>query len=233
MNVRRKRLLWLGGWASDLECWEPWIQEYYPAFEHRFEDTHRLISNTVQLNQLMDRYPETDAVLAWSMGSLWLHQALSTNTQKPASKYRFISLCPIYDFCGQGGWPERVLLRMRRQLKQNPKSVIRTFGKTMLASLGLESALFEEWEIQALRKCSEIELLDQGLEFLQTTTVLPQDIVFQARSFLMVAGAEDPIAPTLESGLFKSNDYVILQGGHCPFLADPTGFRSYLEAFLI
>ena len=100
-HAGRHTVHWLGGWASSLDCWEPQLRTLFPAFNHRFIDTHLILESTPAQAGLTD-LPAGDVVAAWSLGSLRVHRWVETGLW-PAN-LPLLSLCPVFQFVQPGAF---------------------------------------------------------------------------------------------------------------------------------
>lgn len=215
-RIAAQSALWIGGWASDVACWEPEIAAAFPDHTHSFLDAMEYLDRPEELAKAIGHAASDGVVLAWSLGSLLAHELLEGGSW-PAG-VRLISLCPVFDFCRPGrGWRPGVIARMRRRLAEDRFAVISDFAMR----LGVPDAMRERWLAAAGRH--ELAVLDRGLEVLATRRAQPRAAPFVR----LVAGEDDPIAPidAQEIAGFRIAWYA---RGHAPFLTDPACIQASL-----
>ena len=214
-----KNILWLGGWASDIKCWEKEIEGLYPEQKHYFLDTHHLLSRPDLLQSALQNLPVDTAIAAWSLGSLWIHQQISLGIWK--SPHSIISICPIFDFCNpQGIWKPKILKRMQQKLAIDKTQVLQDFWKQFQGPGELETA----W-LQQAQSYSE-ETLKQGLDYLINTQITLNYLKPNASRLFFVNAQKDllsPALPALHQTPFQS---ISVNGGHLPFLENAQTFKS-------
>ncbi len=209
---------WLGGWASDLKCWSKQIESLYPHSQHQFIDSHQILKGTLDLKSLLHSLTSKDTLVAWSLGSLILHQLLAKEkiTLPTAS---ILSLCPIFNFCGEKGWHPLALKKMCRGLKRDKNKVLTDFYDQMTAPSPLSEEQKEQWMEASLQQNSED--LIQGLEFLEKTKVEINDLTSYKSQIHFVLGNQDPISLETWKGDEKGFPHLLVEGGHLPFIFSP------------
>jgi hypothetical protein len=214
-----KNILWLGGWASNIKCWEKEIERLYPEQKHTFLDTHLLLPTPDLLQNTLQNLPTDTAIAAWSLGSLWVHQQLSLGILK--SSHSILSICPIFDFCNpQGHWKSKVLRRMQQKLALDKTQVLKDFWKQFQAPDPFEKTWLEQAE-----HYSE-ESLKQGLDYLMNTQVNLNYLKPYASQIFFVNPQNDLLSPSLlalNQNPFRS---ISINGGHLPFLENAQTFNS-------
>src|SRR5688572_12121952 len=128
-------VLWMGGWVSSLDCWEPQLRALFPKFDHRFLDTHAVLDAEAppfNAGTSGQTGQEISVVAAWSLGSLRVHRWMAEGTW-PVD-VPVLSLCPVFRFV-QPGTPgtfgESILLRMEQKLGAERETVLRDFWRRM------------------------------------------------------------------------------------------------------
>src|ERR1035437_5209140 len=151
----------IGGWASDLQCWDRRLCVSFPEFDLRFVDAHSILSGESRLEHLLAVAPPGSCVAGWSLGNLLLEKLLRQGRIPP--EMPVLSICPFLDFCDPvGPWKPLVLRRMVRRLFGVAAGVLSDFADRM----GLEDDLCAAWFHQALELGEEN--LAEGLTVLQT-----------------------------------------------------------------
>jgi hypothetical protein len=215
--------LWIGGWASDLSAWSEAIAARYPDRGHRFLDAHALIDGQADLRAEAARLGPDDGLAAWSLGSLLLHRELAQGWRPACAT---LSLCPIFDFCREGGpWPRSVVLRMARRLGRERQSVLEEFRAAAWGRSHVASGLSEAWTCRAA--AYPADSLARGLAVLAETQVDPAAAGLEACLFL--ASEADPLAP-VPSGLEGDLRLRTYPAGHLPFLDYPETVGPLLRA---
>lgn len=229
--AREERWLWIGGWASSVEVWDPWITRAYPGREHGYLPAEPLLDlppeELVHRLRLRDG-SRPDVVLAWSLGS---HLALRAwNAGAWPEGLPLVAICPIVAFCAEAGpWKPMVLDRMIRALARDRASVLEDFRRSVWQDM--PEALAQAWRAGAQRV--EMPMLVRGLERLRDGRL---DTLRPGSGLGLVEGRDDGVSPRLEavlppgevSGLRRFR----LEAGHVPFLQDPTGFGGIVSEIL-
>jgi Alpha/beta hydrolase family len=226
-----ERWLWIGGWASSVEVWKPWIAETYPTVEHAFlavESLMGLEPEDLDRVLVMPGGMRPDVVLAWSLGS---HVALrSWNAGAWPLALPLIAICPVVEFCAQDGpWKPMVLNRMIRALGRDREAVLEDFRRLMWPEMPEDLAT--SWKTGAAL-VDEIALV-RGLELLRDGSL---GTIRPGAGLFLVEGRNDDVSPRLEAvmppeeitGLVRFQ----LDAGHVPFLQDPRAFGQILSQCL-
>jgi len=219
---------WLGGWASSLQCWESNLRASFPAWEHRFLDSHKFLSKTPKDAGLFN-LPRGHAVVAWSMGSLLAHRWLTSTSDAWPIELPLLSLCPIFRFTGPGGIAEPVLARMKSKLETQRDAVLGDFWKRMPGTENSDSAWRNAWRA-GTRGYTTAELME-GLDFLQDMIVEPGTFPSMPRRWELWVGENDTLAPAGGWGnlLPKKVKVTHHPSGHLPFLECPHLIAEALE----
>lgn len=218
-------MLWIGGWASNLACWRKTIEARFPGRKHRYLDAHALLADDTALESAAAGMPPGGVILAWSLGSLLLHRALSSG---PFPDVRMISLCPILDFCGEGSpWPPAVLARMLRKLARSREEVLEEFWKLAKGDSAVDPEAEDAWKRQAAGYT--LDSLAAGLEALGSLKVEPAALPRRPGRHALVASPRDPVAPAAAQ-LAGLEDIPVFAypGGHLPFLDHPEAVLAAL-----
>lgn len=223
-------MLWIGGWASNLACWRKSIEARFPGRRHRFLDAHAVLDDASVLESAAAGMPPGGIILAWSLGSLLLHRALSTGTF-PA--VRTVSLSPIFDFCGAGSpWPPSVLARMLRKLARSREEVLSEFWSMIKGNSPVTPEEEAAWKAQSAGY--GFDTLAAGLETLGSLRADPSYLPIRPGMHLFLSSEGDPLTPSAiqMSGLPASltPDSHAYAGGHLPFLDHPGTVLSTLAA---
>lgn len=220
-------MLWIGGWASDLACWRKSIEIRFPGRKHRYLDAHAVLADASVLESAAAGMPPGGVILAWSLGSLLLHRALSSG---PFPDVRMVSLCPVLDFCGEGSpWPPAVLARMLRNLARSREEVLGEFWKRVKGNSPIAPEDEAAWKRQAAGY--SFDSLAAGLELLASLRVDPSTLPRRPGRHALVASARDPVAPA-GAQLAGLEDLPVFAypEGHLPFLDHPESVQAALGA---
>ena len=218
---------WLGGWASSLDCWEPQLSALFPAFNHRFVDTHEVLDST-PLQAGLTALPAGDVVAAWSLGSLRAHRWIEEGVWP--DKLPLLSLCPVFRFVQPGAFGESVLLRMEQKLGAEREAVLRDFWRRMPKAADMPPEWEENW-IAGTRRYNDAQIL-HALQYLRLETVEVSTLsVLPATSlpsrWELIVGARDRLArvgewkDTLPQMLPEVVQVHVYDGGHIPFWECP------------
>jgi len=211
-------LYWIGGWASDLQCWDGLLRESFPEFDLRFIDAHSVLGEGDRLEHLLSLAPVGTCVAGWSLGSLLLERIVREGGVPP--EMPVLSVCPFLDFCDPTGpWKPLVLRRMTRRLFGDAAGVLSDFADL----LGLEGDVRRGWFQQGLALGEES--LADGLSALES-------IRFQAPwaehpRRLFAVSPDDPVSPGCEVPASLRRTLPI-GSGHVPFLNRPQALRKIL-----
>jgi hypothetical protein len=216
-------VVWIGGWASNLACWRADLEILYPGREHTFLDAHAILSEPGLLPLIASTLPAKGTIVAWSLGSLLLHQSLATGDFQPSC--HLVSICPIFDFCREGGpWPPAALFRMARKLPKNRQAVLTEFYDQVQGDSPITPIQAEAWKLQS--HGYSLTTLLEGLEALGGIRVARLSLPsYPKLSFL--ASAHDPLAPPTRED-FPALGWTGYSHGHLPFLDYPELLRPLL-----
>ena len=219
---------WLGGWASSLDCWEPQLRLLFPAFDHRFIDTHAVLEATPAQAGLAG-LPAGSVVAAWSLGSLRAHRWIEEGAWP--EDLPLLSLCPVFRFVQPGAFGVSVLLRMEQKRGAEREAVLRDFWRRMPKAAHMPPEWEENW-IAGTRRYGDAEIL-HALRYLRLETVDAAALRTLPPSSLpagweLIAGARDRLAPvgewkdSLPLGAPRPSVHLhVYDGGHIPFWECP------------
>lgn len=215
----RTPLYWIGGWASDLQCWDGLLRETLPEFDILYLDVHNFLDSTQRLEHLLSVAPAGTCLAGWSMGSLVVERLL--REERVPLEMPVVSICPFLDFCTPNGpWKPMVLRRMVRRLFGDAPGVLSDFATNM----GLEGLVKESWMRQALEMREDV--LADGLSALEATKYAAPWANHPRRLF--VVSPDDRIAPPCSTP--EADTRVMPIGsGHVPFLNHPDCFHEILR----
>jgi len=187
--MNTSEITWVSGWASDISIWENEIYERF-SFSHRFVDYWDLISDSP--DNFWDKNPriaESQTVVGWSMATL----ALLRNLHKKPAWQRWILICPIADFCGEGCWQPSAVKATKRGILEHTEQTLISFC-AMMGDVPKEEK--EKWVENAMRYSPE--QLAAGLDYL-----MEKKANFGNSSNIeLVFGEEDRIVPIAQKELF-------------------------------
>lgn len=212
-------LIWIGGWASDLHCWDGLLASLYPQFEHRFIDAHAVLASGARLERLVEEAASGTCLVGWSLGSLLLEGLLSEG--RIPETCPVLSVCPFLDFCTEEGpWKPLVLRRMMRRIQTDPLGTLEDFA----ALMGLAGLERKAWLEQAMELGEES--LVRGLETLQHTRFEAPWASHPRR--LWAVSPDDPISPRCSTPAERTR-LCPDRSGHIPFLRHPEEFGRILQ----
>lgn len=214
----RTPLYWIGGWASDLQCWDGLLRETLPSFDIRFLDAHNFLHATSRMEHLLAVAPAGSCLAGWSLGSLVVERLLREGRVPP--EMPVVGICPFLDFCAPDGpWKPLVLRRMVKRIFGDAHGTLADFATTM----GLEGLVRESWLRQALEMGEPA--LAEGLSYLAETKLEAPWHPHPRRLF--VVSPDDPVSPKCPTP--DSVTRVMPAGSrHIPFLAHPEAFHEAL-----
>jgi len=186
-------MTWVSGWASDISIWENEIYEHF-QFSHRFVDYWDLISNDP--DNFWDKNPriaESQTIVGWSIATL----ALLRNLHKKPSWQKWILVCPIADFCGEGCWQPSVVKATKRGILENTEQTLIGFC-AMMGNVPKEEK--EKWVENAMRYSPE--QLATGLDYLMEKKADFAKISGNGLNIELIFGEEDRIVPIAQKELF-------------------------------
>lgn len=224
--MTRAAIHWLGGWASSLDCWEPQLRALFPAFEHRFIDTHAVLDQDPAAAGLT-HLPAGDVAAAWSLGSLRAHRWIEEGAWPV--ELPLLSLCPVFRFVQPSAFGESVLIRMEQKLGAEREAVLRDFWRRMPKAADMPPEWEEKW-IAGTRRYGDAEIL-RALQYLRLEVVdtaslrhaeglsgsrLPQE-------WRLVGGSRDRLAPVegWKNDVPAGVTVEVYDGGHIPFWEHP------------
>jgi pimeloyl-ACP methyl ester carboxylesterase len=211
-------LYWIGGWASDLQCWDGLLRESLPEFDLRFLDVHNFLDATERLEHLLAVAPAGTCLAGWSMGSLVVERLLREG--RVPLEMPVVNICPFLDFCDPTGpWKPLVLRRMIRRIFGDASGTLSDFASLM----GIEGRIREGWLRQALEMREET--LAEGLVALEATKFDAPWHEHPRRLF--VVSPDDKVSPACPTP--DSVTRTMPAGaGHVPFLTHSEAFREAL-----
>ena len=206
--------IWIGGWASDLSCWQSSLTAHkkntQPIFIHVLQNNiYRYLDDTIK------KYENTiDTIYAWSMGSLLLHQWLRDHELNKNIQLHIIS--PIFSFCQpHTTMSPKVLNRMIIQLKRDKEMVLKDFWNNMNQRHSLLPEQFDLWFESAKR--NSLNQLVLGLEYLRDTVVLPENIKHHFAQAKFWIDKSDSISLWNPNYQLAGMRCQFHHFGHCPF----------------
>jgi pimeloyl-ACP methyl ester carboxylesterase len=220
-------VIWLGGWASDLVCWEPMLRKLAPDCDHRFLDSHAwLDAGPAQAG--LTGGPRR-LVAAWSLGTLLCHHWMARGLWP--GNLALLSLCPVFNFV-RGAFGEPVILRMEKKLAADRDSVLRDFWRRMPRSGEIPAAWEQRW-LEGARKHGHEELM-RGLEFLRNTVVDPGRLALVPARWELLVGDQDKLAPPGNwiRDLPAAAKVTAYAGGHLPFWEIPETIATRISSLI-
>jgi pimeloyl-ACP methyl ester carboxylesterase len=218
-------VLWMGGWVSSLDCWEPQLRALFPEFDHRFLDTHSVLDAEVPpFNAGTSGWSSEEpfVVAAWSLGSLRVHRWMADGAW-PVD-VPVLSLCPVFRFV-QPGTPgtfgESILLRMEQKLGAERETVLRDFWRRMPKAADMPP----EWEaawLTGTRRYDDESVL-RALRYLRVESADPATLASVPARWELIAGAQDRLVAlgAWKDELPAQAKLTVHPGGHIPFWECP------------
>lgn len=211
-------IYWIGGWASDLQCWDGLLRETLPEFDVHFLDVHNFLDATHRLEHLLALAPPGTCLAGWSLGSLVVERLLREG--RVPLEMPVVNICPFLDFCDpQGPWKPVVLRRMIKRIFGDAPGVLSDFA----TNLGLDGLVRENWMRQALEMQEEV--LADGLLALESFKFAPPWQAHPNRMF--VTSPDDRISPFCSTPAASTRS-MPAGSGHVPFLNHPEAFQQAL-----
>jgi len=217
--TKERPIIWIGGWASDLHCWQDTLEPALSGFLPRYVSAHSVLETSGRLESLLAQAADGTVLAGWSLGSLLVERLLREGRVPP--EMPVVRICPFLDFCDpEGPWKPLVLRRMIRRLFGDAHAVLEDFGD--LAGIP-RGPLRRVWMDQATQLGEES--LADGL------TVL-SELRFSApwtpwRGGFLVS-PDDAVSPTTATPLERTR-LMPTGSGHVPFLSHPEEFCQALH----
>ncbi|MCB9495406.1 MAG: alpha/beta hydrolase [Fibrobacteria bacterium] len=218
MDTKRP-LIWIGGWASDLQSWENHLGEALEGFSPRFISAHVLLEGAGRLRTLLDSL-SGDAVLAgWSLGALLVERMLREGMVPEGMPV--VRICPFLDFCSPAGtWTTRHLRLMAHRLYGDPHGVLEDFANLA----GIPAGPLRQLWLDHATALGEDNLVD-GLQLLGS---LRLESPWVARPGGFIVSPDDRVSPKA-SFPEESTEWMPPGSGHVPFLVHGEAFNLALH----
>jgi len=211
-------VVWMGGWVSTLGCWESQLRSAFPEFEHRFVDTHSVLS----LKTPPESVTSATVLAAWSLGSLRVHRWMADGVWPV--HVSVLSLCPVFRFVQPGTagtFGESILMRMEQKLGLERETVLKDFWRRMPKAAAMPSDWEAAW-LTGTRQYDDASVL-HALQYLRTESADPETLASVPQRWELIAGAQDRLAPVGEwkEQLPVQARVTVHPGGHIPFWECP------------
>jgi len=214
-----RAIIWIGGWASDVSCWDDAMSRALAGFRPRYLSAHAFLRDTAPLGAMLEASARDTVLAGWSLGSLLVEDLLRRGLVP--RDMCVVRVCPFLDFCDPSGpWRPLVLRRMARRLQGDAHGVLEEFAER--ASIPGGEA-FRSWIEQATSLGEES--LVEGLATLETMRFgAPWS---QAPGGFLLS-PDDAVSPPCDVPLDRA---IVLPAGsgHVPFLHHPEAFSSALR----
>lgn len=217
--TKERPIIWIGGWASDVHCWEDTLEAALSGFRPRYVSAHTILGGVDRLQGLLDASGPGTVLAGWSLGGLLVERLLRDG--RVPSGMPVVRICPFLDFCAPGGpWKPRVLHRMCHRLFGDAHGVLEDFadlagipaGPLRRVWLDQASQLGEENLAEGLELLGELRLSGPWAEAPGGFIVSPDDAV-------------SPPTPTPP----EATRVMPRGSAHVPFLAHPQAFQQALQ----
>lgn len=214
-----RTIIWIGGWASDVSCWEEAMARALSGYRPRYLSAHAFLRGTAPLGAMLEAAPKGTILIGWSLGALLVEDLLRSSLVPPGM--HVVRVCPFLDFCDSSGpWRPLVLRRMARRLNGDAHGVLDDFADRALIPIG-ESRL--SWMEQATEMGEES--LSEGLGVLETLR-FPGPWTQAPGGFIV--SVDDAVSPPCDTP--ETSTIVLPEGsGHVPFLNHPEAFSAALR----
>ncbi|SDY79862.1 alpha/beta fold hydrolase [Thermoactinomyces sp. DSM 45892] len=240
MSRKEHAFLWISGWSVPEGIWEPFHGEW-PDYHHvtlsfcHCEQVEHVMEQAIQTLGKMEEDEVT--VVGWSLGAM---VALELALRFPKRISRLFLIGGVADFMKQGhddiGWDERVLRRMKKQLRSNRQEVIRSFDQKMFSLLEQEDGWQERWQGVFRKHLPSLSSLQAGLDFLQEFSLRDRGKEISTPVFLLT-GSEDGICPAeatlhLAKQLPRVECTIWSESGHACFWTQKGRFQQWIKECL-
>lgn len=220
--TKERPIVWIGGWASDLQCWADSLDVAFAGFQPRFVSAHVVLQGGARLEDLLAGSPEGTVLAGWSLGSLLVERLLREGRVPVGMPV--VRVCPFLDFCDPTGpWKPVVLRRMIRRTFGEAQGVLEDFAD--LAAIP-DGPLRRTWANHAIA-LGEENLAD-GLTVLSE---LRFDAPWADAPGGFLVSPDDRVSPPTATPPERTR--ILPQGsGHVPFLTHPEAFSRGLRELL-
>lgn len=244
--MKRTPLIMLPGWGMDKYVWMLMQNTLENFFELFYVDWRGICSvscfkdRVVQL--VTTKKMSSFSLLGWSLGSL---VALDIMSEYQLQVKYGILIGATSRFTTDGadgynaGWPQKIVERMKFQLKRKKEKTLLDFYTAMFSSTEKASG-FDRNFLQLVKKKfygDEILSLSIGLDYLIQMDFREKLSVIKS-PLLLIHGDQDQISPLSASEfvykkVLKEAHFKILPGvGHMPFFTNPDKCLTYIKCFI-
>lgn len=181
--------------------------------------------------------PKQCSVVGWSLGA---QVALTWAQRAPRQVQRLALIAATPCFTQRADWPQAVTPTVMRQftaqIKRDSVSVLRRF--VALQSIGDKHAVRVAHKLRSAlftHAPPDLAVLEAGLDILRTAD-LRKALTSIEQPALVLHGEHDAVTPcaageALSQALPHARFHQIAGAGHAPFLSDPAGVATQLQAF--
>lgn len=240
--MNAQRCLWIHGWGMSAAVWDEVIKRI-PSMDHHFVDfrgcrTPQELRDAAAAPLL--RRPGAWNVVGWSMGGmLALELAHDEQLRRIVRIDKLAIVASTLRFVSRDrsrGWPERMILRMKRKLNGEAEQVLHSFREQMFSDYDKMETVKSIAHLREIQSDFDVDGLQAGLDYLLNTDLTD---VWRRRNtdgppVLWIHGTDDvvcPFAAAPESG--HGVEIASMPGaGHAPFASDPERFSARLRSFL-
>lgn len=231
----KERLILIPGWGMPPDVWLPISDNLSAYFDLSYVDWHDVETidgfNEKALRTVFAQQNQPLSLLGWSLGAL---VALTIAAEYPERITRLILFGGTSRFTidktggYHGGWPWKVVEKMRANIEKNKKDTLLTFYNSLFSA--------KESENNEVRRFLELfgdRLLNQpihpllaGLDYLMKMDCRDKLKLIKA-PLLLIHGAQDRICPVkaaeyIQSKVTTKTWYNLLpEAGHIPFFTNP------------
>jgi pimeloyl-ACP methyl ester carboxylesterase len=245
-----RNIMWIHGWGMSSRIWGD-VTAFLPEVNHHFftySGCDTIESFHAALTAKMNTFEKNSSwtLIGWSLGGmLAIEQWMKWQKQEAAYLLdTVIIIAGSLRFANANrrlGWPERVIERMRKQLKLQPADTIQQFALSMFSKSDKQATRYKASQLSVLTHETDFTCsgLDAGLSYLQSVDLIERWHEFRTRQsidtpkLLWLHGEEDSICPVEGMPFLEPEEFVIFPGaGHVPFLIEPELFYENIRSFL-
>jgi pimeloyl-[acyl-carrier protein] methyl ester esterase len=245
-----RNILWIHGWGMSSQVWED-VSALLPGMKHHYftyagcdtiESFHKALKHKLESVGTGASW----TLIGWSLGGMlaiehWAEWQVQESFYKLEALIIVAGSLRFENSNRSLGWPERVIERMQKQLKQAPQEILQHFAQSMFSESDKMSARYASnaLTLNVISQHTDFSLLglDAGLAYLRSTDLNKHwhELRRHKKSprLLWIHGKEDPICLIEGMPLLELEEKAIIPAaGHVPFMTDPELFYEKIRSFL-